>query len=182
MKFFAATAGLVAALALAVGLVAPAEAHGPTRQKVVETIEINAPAAKVWAIISNFQDMSWHPAIEKQTGEGGNEPEKAHRTLTVKGGAVIPEETLEKYDAAGMAYSYRLTKEDIKVLPVTNYSSRISLTANGDKTTVEWRGAFYRGFQNNDPPPELSDEAAIAAVKGIYTSGLQALKAKAEAK
>jgi hypothetical protein len=35
---------------------------------------------------------------------------------------------------------------------------------------------------NNDPPPELSDEAAIKAVTDIYKSGLAALKAKAEGK
>jgi len=33
---------------------------------------------------------------------------------------------------------------------------------------------------NNDPPPELSDEASVKAVTGIYQAGLQALKAKAE--
>jgi len=26
---------------------------------------------------------------------------------------------------------------------------------------VEWKGAFYRGYTLNDPPPELNDEAAV---------------------
>ena len=47
--------------------------------------------------------------------------------------------------------------------------------------TVEWRGAFYRGFMNNDPPPELNDEAAKKAVSGVYRAGLDALKQKMEA-
>jgi hypothetical protein len=34
---------------------------------------------------------------------------------------------------------------------------------------------------NNDPPPELSDEAAVKAVKGVYRAGLDALKKKVEA-
>ena len=37
----AATAALVAATA---------QAHGPTRRKITESIEINAPADKVWAV------------------------------------------------------------------------------------------------------------------------------------
>ena len=41
---------------------------------------------------------------------------------------------------------------------------------------VEWRGAFYRGYPNNDPPEELNDEAAIKAVTGVYRAGLDHLK------
>jgi hypothetical protein len=176
MKHFVLTA--LAAGAVLTGITV-ADAHGPTRQKVTQTIEINAPAAKVWAVIGNFQDMSWHPAVAKGEGKGGNDV-NATRTLTLQGGAVIPEETLEKYDGPGMNYSYRITKEDVKVLPVTNYTSRIAVTEAGGKSTVEWRGAFYRGFPNNDPPAELSDEAAIKAITGVYKSGLEALKKKVE--
>jgi hypothetical protein len=69
----------------------------------------------------------------------------------------------------------------VKVLPVNNYSSMLSVKGEGDTSTVEWKGGFYRGFMNNDPPPELSDEAAVNAVKGVYRSGLDALKQKLEA-
>lgn len=155
-----------------------AQAHGPTRQKVTEKIEINAPAEKVWALVGNFQDMSWHPAVEKTEGTGGNEI-GAKRTLTLKGGGTI-EEALNKYNAEGKSFAYEITAVDVKVLPVTNYSSSITVSGEGGKSVVEWRGAFYRGFMNNDPPPELSDEAAIKAVTGVYRGGLEALKAKAE--
>ena len=64
---------------------------------------------------------------------------------------------------------------------MNNYSSSISVKGEGDKSTVEWKGAFYRGFMNNDPPPELSDEAAVKAIKGVYRAGLDALKKKVEA-
>ncbi|MGN1285302.1 MAG: SRPBCC family protein, partial [Bradyrhizobium sp.] len=68
-----------------------------------------------------------------------------------------------------------------KVLPVTNYSSTLSVSpAPGGKSKLEWAGAFYRGFPNNDPPPELSDEAALKAVSGLYKTGLEALKKKIE--
>jgi hypothetical protein len=44
--------GAIVLFALALSL--PASAHGPSRQKITESIEINAPPAKVWAAISDF--------------------------------------------------------------------------------------------------------------------------------
>ena len=73
-----------------------------------------------------------------------------------------------------------ITKVDVKVLPVNDYSAHITVTADGDKSTVEWKGAFYRGYMLNDPPPELSDEVALKAVTGLYRDGLAALKKKIE--
>lgn len=167
-----------AALALVAVLPLAAKAHGPTRQKVVQTVEIDASADKIWAAIGNFQDMSWHPAVVKTEGTGGND-QGAKRTLTLKGGGTI-EEALTVYKGEQKAYFYEITNVDVKVLPVTNYSSSIRVTEEGGKSTVEWKGAFYRGYVNNDPPPELSDEAAVKAVSFVYRAGLDALKAKLE--
>lgn len=159
-------------------LTSAAWAHGPSRQKVVQSVEINAPADKVWAVIGNFQDASWIPAVAKTEGKGGNDV-GATRTLTLQSGGKI-EEQLDKYDAEGKSYGYEITKVDVKVLPINDYSSHITVTANGDKTTVEWKGAFYRGYMLNDPPPELSDEVANKAITDLYTSTLAALKKKIE--
>ncbi len=178
---FALAALLVAVTPLA------AEAHGPVRKKLTETVEINAPAEKVWAVIGNFQDMSWYPGVAKTEGKGGNEvvsqdDDKLNpsRRLTLADGSTI-DEVLYKYDAAKMSYSYRITAVDVKVLPVTNYAGTITvIPGDGGKSTVEWRGAFYRGYPNNDPPPELNDDAAVAAVSKLYRTGLDALKATLE--
>lgn len=154
-------------------------AHGPSRQKVTETVEINAPAAKVWDVIGNFQDMSWHPAVAKTEGDGGNEA-NATRTLTLTSGGQINEQLI-KCDPEKMTYKYEIKHPDVKVIPVNNYSSILTVKPEGDdKSKVEWRGAFYRGFMNNDPPPELNDEAAKKAVTDIYRTGLDALKKKVE--
>jgi len=156
-------------------------ARGPSRQKITETIQIDAPPAKVWATIANFHDMSWLPGVVKTTGEGGNEPDAAKRRLTFDGGAMI-DESLYKYDAAEMSYSYRIDNVDVKVLPVNNYSSTIAvLPVEGGKSTVEWRGVFYRGYPEDDPPAELNDEAALKAVGKVYRAGLESLKKKVEA-
>ncbi len=55
--------------------VSVASAHGPTRQKVTEKIEIDAPPSRVWGLISDFAGAaSWLPMVESSSGEGGNEP------------------------------------------------------------------------------------------------------------
>jgi hypothetical protein len=171
--------GLGLALTMAaftLGAAGIAQAHGPTRQKITESVEVNAPAAKVWAVIGNFQDMSWHPAVEKTEGTGGNEPDVAKRQVTLKGGGELDEE-LTRYEPDEFSYSYFLPHVDVKVLPVNNYSSTITVIPEGDdKSKVEWRGAFYRGYPNNDPPPELNEEAAIKAVTAVYRAGLDALQ------
>ncbi len=170
---------LMAGMLIANTMPTTAEAHGPTRQKVKHSVTINASPDKVWDAIKNFGDLNWHPAVEKTEGKGGNEVD-ATRVLTLKGGATI-DEILYNYSDEDKSYSYRITKVDVKVLPVNNYSSTISVSeADGGKATVTWKGAFYRGYMNNDPPEELNDAAAKKAVMGIYTSGLEALKKKIE--
>ena len=62
-------------------------AHGPSRQKITETIQIDAPPAKVWATIADFHALSWLPGVVKTTSEGGNEPDAAKRQLNLDGGA-----------------------------------------------------------------------------------------------
>ena len=176
MRLTIARAGVVVA---ALAVLGAAWAHGPTRQKGRGSIEIDAPQAKVWAVIGNFQDMSWLAGVSKTEGEKGNEI-GATRRLTLAPGVTIEEE-LSKYEPEMMSYSYRITAVDVKVLPVTNYSSTLEVSpAPGGKAKLEWSGAFYRGYPNNDPPPELNDEAAIKAVSGLYKAGLEALKKKIE--
>ena len=164
---------------LGLSLAAASQAHGPTRQKVVEKITIEASADAVWARIRNFDALKdWHPAVAESPADKGN-AEGSVRSIKLKGGGALTE-TLESYSEAQKKYSYRA--KDGGALPVTNYTSTISVTAAGAGATVEWRGAFYRGFPNNDPPPDQNDEAAVKAITGVYQSGLANLKKLAEAK
>ena len=181
VKSFVLAAALAAPLAglLATGLADPAQAHGPTRQKSIEKITINAPPAAVWAKIKNFDALKdWHPAVEQSPADKGNTVGSV-RQLKLKGGGDLTE-TLEGHDDAKMKYSYRA--KDGGALPVTNYTSTIGVSGEGAVSVVEWRGAFYRGFPNNDPPPDKNDEAAVKAVTGVYKSGLENLKKLVEGK
>lgn len=173
--------------------VASASAHGPVRQKLTETITIDAPPEVVWDVIKDYGDLSWLPNVKKTTVEGGNE-KGAVRVLTLKDGGTITEK-LKKYNAKKLSYAYKITdmstvktieysgkEEPIKVLPVTNYSASIAVKAKDGGSEVIWKAAFYRGYMNNNPPEELNEAAATSAVKTVLQAGLENLKKIAEAK
>ncbi len=111
-----AVAGAVVVAMAATGV---AQAHGPTRRKVEESVTIAAAPDKVWKVMGNFQDVSWLPGVKSTTGTGGNstdpkndDNEVAHRTITLDDGGTITE-GLYKYDPAEHSYSYRFDKVDV---------------------------------------------------------------------
>jgi hypothetical protein len=157
-------------------------AHGPSRLKVSESIEIAAPVDTVWARVSKFDDASWIPAVAKTEAKGGSAV-GATRRLSLKGdGSPTVDEELVKFDADGKTLQYKIVTVDPKVLPVTNYASTITVEGDAAKSKITWKAGFYRGYPNNDPPPELNDEASEAAVKGLYQATLAELKKSLEAK
>jgi hypothetical protein len=181
LAFVSVRSGLVVAAAL-LGPLAALAAHGTTPLKVVEEIEIDAPPSKVWVIISDFQGWNWLPGVAKTEGTGGNTPDQAKRKLIMNDGAVV-EESLTKYDAERMSIGYHVDHVDLKTLPVTNYSAVITVrAAEGAKSMVEWKGRFYRGYPNAEPPPELSDDVATKAVTDLHKASLASLKARFESK
>jgi carbon monoxide dehydrogenase subunit G len=166
----AATAALVAATA---------QAHGPTRRKITESIEINAPADKVWAVIGDVKNADWMQNVAK-TEVSGEPPAKFKRTLTLKNGDQI-QETSNKFKPDEKTFSYFIDKVDVKDLPANDYSATITVEPAGDaKSKVEWKAAFYRGYMNNDPPPDLNDEASEKGVGSWIKASLANLKAKVE--
>ena len=164
-------------------------AHGPVRGKMTATLTIDAPADKVWDVISNFDDMSWHPAMASTTADNGNNKGSV-RVLTLKNGGTITEE-LKNYKADKMTYKYKITDmstvktiqhagqgEAIPVLPVENYAATLAVKAKGNKSVVTWIATYYRGYVNNNPPEELNEAAADAAVTAVLTDGLVHLAQK----
>jgi carbon monoxide dehydrogenase subunit G len=162
------------AAAILIGASTLALAHGPTRQKVTETATIKAAPDAVWNKVKDFNGMAaWHPAVEGSTATDGSK-EGSVRTLSLKGGGQMVE-TLEGYSDAERKFSYRA--KDGGALPVTNYTSTLTVKpGDGGTTLVEWRGAFYRAYPNNNPPPGQDDDAAVKAITGVYQSGLANLK------
>ena len=177
-----------AAGALALGVAcliagAPALAHGPTRQRVSQTVDIAKPPEAVWAIIKDFDGFSrWHPLVASSTADRGSEV-GSKRTVVLKApGDPSFVEELVKYNDAERSLSYKIEAVDPKVLPVNTYTAWLEVRPNpAGGSTVEWRAAFYRGYMLNDPPPDLNDAAAVKAVTGVVRAGLDNLKRIAEA-
>ncbi len=170
--------------------VSVASAHGPSRVKVEETVEINAPPAVVWAKIKDFDSVeSWLPVIEKTVAQGGNK-KGATRELTLKDGGGTIKEELKSYKESKMEFSYKITEMStvktiehsgetvpVKVLPVTNYKAWLSVEPNGSGgSKVVWKAKFYRGYMNNNPPAALNEDAAVSAVTSVFKLGLSNLK------
>lgn len=166
-------------LALLAALLLPftAAAHGPTPMKTVETVTIKAPAAKVWALVSDFNGMpKWHPAVKESKVE--EKDGATLRLLTLQDGGTILEQLRSKNDA-DMQIKYEILEG---VIPVSGYTSKITVKDAGNgETTVEWFGRYYRKYVLNPPiPAGEDDESAKKAVDGIYQSGLANLKKVAE--
>ena len=158
-----------------------AQGCGPTRLKVSESLALDMPPAKAWALIGNFQDMSWDADAVTTTGSGGNVPEKAVRRVLLKGGAAF-DESLYKYDAATMSYSYHIDTIDVARLPVQNLSATLEVVAEdgGAKSSIHWKSAFYRYLAPGEAAPDVADANAARAVRAYLRSALDGLKAKAE--
>ncbi|GLK66157.1 SRPBCC family protein [Paracoccus kondratievae] len=174
---------LILTMGAAMALAPAAEAHGPPRLKVELQQKLDATPDEVWAVIGKFDDMSWHPAVAslELTGDGSaDQPEKSTRVLHLKadGGDPTITEVLSKLQPEKRCYAYRIEAVELTVLPVTNYASTLCVKDEDGKALVHWKGGFYRGYPNNEPPPELNDDAATTAVTGVYQAGLDALSEK----
>ena len=161
---------------------AGAQGCGPTRLKVTESVSLGLAPAKVWAMIGDFQDVSWDADALASRGSGGNEPDKAARVVTLKGGAQFGE-SLYKYDAAAMSYAFHIDKIDVARLPIQNAAITLEVVPeDGGKSLVRAKGAFYRYLAPGEGAPDAADANATNAVKAYLRSALDGLKTKAEAK
>lgn len=169
-RFFAAL------LLSAMPMVASAAIDETIRLK--ESVEINAPADKVWKIVGNYGDMSWHPAIGKtEVTKGKADEVGATRTLTFKDGGGV-KEVLTGYEAERMLMKYEITEG---TLPVRDYGANIRVESAGDgKSVVTWRAMFKRKDPANPGAAGQDDAAAKEAVTGVLKSGLANLKKVAE--
>ncbi|MDO6683243.1 SRPBCC family protein [Oceanobacter sp. 5_MG-2023] len=127
---------------------------------VTESVKVNAPAAEVWALVGEFNDLNrWHPAVKlsKQVSD--------RRYLTLQDGAEIVEEETSR-DNSGMNYSYRILSGP---LPVEAYNATISVTSMGDsQSKVTWQSTF--------DAKGMSRPEAEAVISGVYRGGLDQLQ------
>jgi hypothetical protein len=151
-----------------VALLVPLIAGAQSRLNVYETVEVNAPARKVWDAIKDFNGLhKWHPAFSAAViVEGQNNTPGAKRKLTLKDGPSFVEE-LMAFDDKGMTLRYVILGD--APLPVAEYDSTLRVVALGPNVSaVIWRGSFFaKGAKDDD---------AIKALRGAYRAGLDNVK------
>ncbi|MBV5300743.1 MAG: SRPBCC family protein [Methylococcales bacterium] len=154
-------------------------AHGPTPQKADESIAIQAPVEKVWAIIKQFDGLDkWHPDVKNSTGEGKNESGSV-RTITLNNDEQFSEE-LDFYSEQDHLYKYRLKKDNTVALPISSHTTSIQIKQgeNANTSVVSIKSRFYRGDTGNTPSNALNDDAAVKAMTTFFKNELSGLQQK----
>lgn len=125
--------------------------------------ELDAPVDTVWAVVSDFGNVSW-AAPETQVdviGEGVGMVRRMH----TPGGAV--EEVLETCDAATRSFSYRIP--GAMPMPVSDFHAWVQLEPIGDaRTHISWNASAKT-------LPGLTGAEAQALFEGLYGGLLDAL-------
>jgi len=165
---------LAAAVAATVAL-----AHGPTPQKVDQSVTVAAPPDAVWKVVGDFGGIGkWHPDVAGVEASGGNASGGTRKVTLKSGGTLV--EGLDEWKGDARTYSYRMSDPDLKALPVSSYSATITVSPDGAGSKVSWQGRFYRGDTGNEPEEALSDEAGRTAMNRYFSNGLKGLKAAVE--
>jgi hypothetical protein len=124
------------------------------------TMQSSMTPDALWKKVGDFCGIaSWHPAIEKCVLSADGK----QRTLSVKGGGAVVE-TLENWDDANRSYKYTIVSGP---LPVDNYHSTISVTADPKGSALTWVGTYdAKGAPDAD---------AKKTMDGVYEDGVKAL-------
>ncbi|WP_460135654.1 SRPBCC family protein [Pseudomonas sp. S1_E04] len=127
-------------------------------------IEIPVSADTVWQLVGGFNSLpDWLPLIAKsEPGEGG----RVRHLTTADGGVIV--ERLQTFDNVARTYSYTIEQSPF---PVSAYLATVQVEALTESSAkVTWSGVFT-------PAAGTTDEAAEALFAGVYSGGLEALRA-----
>lgn len=131
---------------------------------------IDAPAAKVWARIRDFNSLpKWHPRIAESRIEGDEPADKVGciRNFSLQNGDQLREQLLglSDYD---MFYTYAILESP---MPLENYVATLRVTpiTDGDRSFVEWSAEF-------DCEPEKETELVDGVGTNVFLGGFNSLK------
>ena len=140
--------------------------------KVFVSTVIDAPVAKVWAVIRDFNALpAWTPfAVESRIEQGAKADQiGCIRNFRLKDGGRIRERllALSDYDFSTV---YAILESP---MPVENYVSTLRLfpVTDGDRSYAEWSADF-------DCRPEREAELVAHIGGGVFLAGLKALQSR----
>ena len=131
---------------------------------------IDAPAARVWAAVRDFNGLpNWAPNVADSRMEGGAPADRigAVRNFRLRDGGTIRERLLALDDRA-RSCTYAILESD---MAVRNYVATIALLpiTDGERTFAEWRAEW---------DCDRADEPALVRLIGddVFAAGLAALR------
>lgn len=173
------------------------QAHGVCRQFSTANIELDVSADKVWNIIKNFSDLSWHPMVKSLDAVTNENIKGASRIFTLTTGGQVTQE-LKGYNEGRLSFKYRSPISEMTILktisfkgknvPIRSFpileqsgyineSIRVS-SLQDHKSIVLWRAIYYNGYCYWDIPLELSLPSADNAILKFMETGLQGIAKK----
>ena len=126
-------------------------------------MELNVPIEKLWALVSDFSNLSWYSPAEKveKVGSGIGEI----RRITMPGMSAAIEERLLELDPKQHQLVYEVLENEINIMQ--NYTVKAGLRSSGDASTVAlWHGQFS-GITG-----DLEPQMMIEVMTETYTSML----------
>ena len=113
--------------------------------RVVQTVELGAPAAEVWAVVGGFFNIhKWHPDIHRtEIGRDQTDIPELRRILTFPGQPKTVEQ-LVSMDNAGFHYTYKWHQGDWgERVQKYEASIRVVELAGGKRCLMQWSSTFY---------------------------------------
>jgi hypothetical protein len=131
---------------------------------------INAPAAKVWARIRDFNALpAWVPAVAESRIENGEPSDKVGciRAFSLRNGDRLREQLLGLSDF-DMFCTYSILDSP---MPLANYVATFRLTpiTDQDRTFIEWSAEF-------DCAADKEQELVAGIGGGVFQGGFDTLK------
>ena len=139
-------------------------------QRVVRTTVIDAPIARVWAVLRDFNSHDqWHDVVDQSRIEGGESSAQVGcvRNFTLKDGNHIREQLLALSDT-----EYKSTYCIVEAtVPLLRYVATVTLkpVTDGDRTFWHWESSF-------DTPPGRERELRDMVAQGVYEAGFENLR------
>jgi hypothetical protein len=140
--------------------------------KVFVSTVIDAPAAKVWAVIRDFNALpAWTPFAAESRIEQGAKPGEVGciRNFRLKDGGRIRERLLALSD-----YDFSMVYGILESpMAVENYVATLRLfpVTDGERSYAEWSAEF-------DCPPEREAGLIAEIGRGVFLAGLKALQGR----
>jgi NADPH2:quinone reductase len=139
-------------------------------QKVVRSTVIDAPIARVWAVLRDFNSHDrWHAVVDQSRIERGERSDRVGcvRSFTLKDGNRIREQ-LVTLDDREYRSTYRIVEATV---PLQRYVATVTLkpVTDGNRTFWHWESTFAT-------PPGMERELRDMVAQGVYEAGFANLR------